>query len=94
MFEESGKGYFEEYIFHNGKPRKLKLYLPVKKRKADQHITITSVPETAFVIARERGHNAERKASEKVMSFLQEHHPLLIRTARKFYVCVYDDICE
>ena len=94
MFEESGKGYFEEYIFQNGKPRKLKLYLPVKKRKAEQHITITSISETAFVIARERGYTAERKTSEKVIGFLQEHHPLLIRTARKFYVCAYDDICE
>jgi predicted transcriptional regulator YdeE len=42
MFEESGDGYFEEYIFQNGKPRKLKLYLPVKKRKTEQHITITT----------------------------------------------------
>ena len=94
MFEESGDGYFEEYIFQNGKPRKLKLYLPVKKRKIEQHIAITSIPEAAFVIAREKGYNAERKASEKVMAFLQERHPLLIRNAQKFYVCSYDDICE
>lgn len=94
MFEESGNSYFEEYIFQNDKPRKLKLYLPVKKRKAEQHITITSVPETAFVVAREKGYNAERKASEKVMNFLQERHPLLIRNTRRFYVCAYDDICE
>ncbi len=99
MFEESGDGYFEEYIFHSGKPRKLKLYLPVKKRKAEQHIAITSVPDMAFVIARGQGYNAERKASETVMMFLQEHHPLLIRSAQRFYVCEYrtalhDDICE
>ncbi|MDR1630665.1 MAG: helix-turn-helix domain-containing protein [Oscillospiraceae bacterium] len=99
MFEESGNGYFEEYIFQNGGPRKLKLYLPVKKRKKEQHISITSISEMSFVVGREkghllRGHNAERKASEKVMNFLQEHHPLLIRNAQKFYVCCYDDICE
>ncbi|MDD4494828.1 MAG: AraC family transcriptional regulator [Eubacteriales bacterium] len=94
MFEESREGYFEEYIFQNGKPRKLKLYLPVKKRKTEQHITITSVPEMNFIIASDQGYNAERKASEKVMTFLQEHHPLLIRNARKFYVCAYDNVCE
>ena len=94
MFEESGDGYFEEYIFYNGRPRKLKLYLPVKKRKKEQHITITSVPKMTFVIAREQGYNAERKASEKVMAYLQEHSPLLIRNAQQFYVCAYDDTCE
>jgi len=94
MFEQAEEGYFEEYIFQNGKPRKLKLYLPVKKRKAEQHITIISVPEMTFVITRGQGYNAEQKASEKVMTYLQEHHPLLIRNAQKFYVCAYDNVCE
>ncbi len=93
MFEESGAGCFEEYLFQNGKPRKLKLYLPVQKRKAEQHIAIAAVPETAFVVAREKGHGAERRASERVMAFLQERHPLLIRNARRFYVCVDQDVC-
>lgn len=100
MFEESGNAYFEEYIFQSGSregsclPAKLKLYLPVKKRKKERHIAITSISEMSFVIARESGYNAERKASEKVMAYLQEHHPLLIRNAQKFYVCAYDNVCE
>jgi len=94
MFEESGNAYFEEYIFSNGKPRKLKLYLPVKKRKTEQHIFITTENCMSFIIARESGYNAERKASEKIMAFLQKRHPLLIRNARKFYVCSYGDVCE
>ncbi len=93
MFEESGAGYFEEYLFQNGKPRRLKLYLPVKKRKAEQHIRIATAPEMVFVIARKSGRAAERRASEQVMTFLREQHPLLIRNARKFYVCAYDDSC-
>jgi len=93
MFEETG-AYFEEYIFHNGKPRKLKLYLPVKKRKTEQHITIKAIPESAYIIAREKGYNAERKASEKVMAFLQEHYPLISRNAQKFLVCACDDVYE
>ena len=92
MFEKSGDRYFEEYLFQNGKPRKLKLYLPVKKRKTEQHITITTEPERTFIAAKESGYNAERKASEKVVSFLQEHHPLLIRHAQNFYVCIYDSV--
>ena len=91
MFEESGDRYFEEYILQNGRPRKLKLYLPVIKRKAERHITITSEPEKTFIIVREKGYDAERKASEKVMAFLQRYHPLLIRYAHRFFVCAYDD---
>ncbi|MFR2464491.1 MAG: hypothetical protein ACLTA1_01700 [Clostridia bacterium] len=93
MFEESGEGIFEEYFFQNGKPRKLKLYLPVKKRKVEQHITITAEPEKTFIIAKEKGYNAERKASEMVMAFLQQH-PLLIRNAQRFYVCTYNGVYE
>ncbi len=92
MFEGSGDGYFEEYLFQGGKPRKLKLYLPVRKRKVARYITMETVHEACFLIAREKGPNAERQASERVMSFLQEHHPLLLRGAQRFYVCVCDDI--
>lgn len=94
MFEQSEDGYFEEYLLKKGKPFKLKLYLPVKKRKTARHITISQIPEMAFIIAREKSSNAERKASEKVMEFLQERYPLLIRNAKHFYVCAYDDVCE
>jgi AraC family transcriptional regulator len=94
MFEDSGEGCFEEYLFQNGKPRRLKLYLPVKKRRTARHIAIERVSETFFLIARERGHNAERKASEKVMSFLQERYPLLLQSVQRFYGCVHDDFCE
>ncbi|MDR0861424.1 MAG: helix-turn-helix domain-containing protein [Oscillospiraceae bacterium] len=94
MFEQSDSGYFEEYLFrngknpHGGKPYKLKLYLPVKKRRAAQHFRILQEPEKAFVAARASGHNAEHKASKAVMDFLQAHYPLLIRNARHFYVSV------
>lgn len=94
MFEESGNAYFEEYIFQDGSPHKLKLYLPVKKREKEQHISISFTSEMVFVIARESGYNAERKASEKVMTYLQEYHPLIIRNAQKFYVCAYDNVYE
>ena len=93
MFEQSGDGYFEEYLFSKGKPRKLKLFLPVKKRKAAQHIRISRISEMVFIVASENGNNAERKASEKVIDFLKERYPLLVKNAQRFYVCAYDDVC-
>ena len=93
MFEESGT-YFEEYLFSNGKPHKLKLYLPVKKRKAEQHISILNEEKKMFIAARETGYNAEHKASEKVIGFLQKHYPLMLRNTRRFYVRAYGDVYE
>jgi len=87
MFEESGEDYFEEYIFQNGKPHRLKLYLPVKKRKAAQHIKIMQISEMQFITARESGHNAEKKAAKKVMDYMREAFPNSLRNARCFYVC-------
>lgn len=95
MFGPSGDGYFEEYLFKNGSPYKLKLYLPVKKRRTTQHISILQIPETAFVIARAAGgDSAERKASETVMNFLHEYYSVLLQNARHFYVCAYADVYE
>ena len=93
MFEQSSDGYFEEYLFSKDRLNKLKLYLPVKKRKTAQHISISRISEMNFIEASEKGNHAERKASEKVMSFLKAQYPLLIKDARRFYVCAYDDIC-
>ena len=86
--------YFEEYLFKNGKPYKLKLYLPVKKRKSEHYITINCLEKMTFLIAKESGYNAERKASEKLMNYLQESSPILLRNVRKFYVCEYENSCE
>ena len=92
MFEQAEEGYFEEYLFKDGKPNKLKLYLPVKKRGTARHIAITQEPEKVFLIARESGKDAERKASEKVMGFLQERYPLLVRNSNRFYVSKRGDV--
>ena len=91
MFESSGDGYFEEYIFRDGKPHKLKLYLPVKKRKLQHRISIESVEEMTFVTAREIGRSAEKRAAERVMAVLGDRYPFLIQNARRFFVCVQGD---
>ncbi|MDR1464575.1 MAG: helix-turn-helix domain-containing protein [Oscillospiraceae bacterium] len=87
MFEQSDEGYFEEYLFRNGAPQRLKLFLPVQKRREAQHIRIVREPERIFLIARATGPLAERRAAETVMDFLQSRYPLLVRSARRFYVC-------
>jgi len=47
-----------------------------------------------FLIAREAGRDAERKAFEKVMGFLQERYPLTVRNSQRFYVSVRGDVWE
>lgn len=94
MFEQSEEGYFEEYLFRDGRPYKLKLYLPVRKSGRARHIAIKTIPEMTFVTARRKGTDAERRAAECVISFLQEHCPRLITGSRRFYVCAYSDVCE
>ncbi len=94
MFEQSDDGYFEEYLFKNSKPHKLKLYLPVKKRKSAEHIMITQIQDRSFIISKVSGINAEHKASEKVINYLSEHYPLIISNVRNFYVCTYDNTYE
>ncbi|MCL2433545.1 MAG: GyrI-like domain-containing protein, partial [Clostridia bacterium] len=93
MFEEAAGDYFEEYLIQNGQPRRLKLYLPVQKRRAGQHIMIATESEMHFITAQEQGPGAERWASKRLMAFLQERHPLMIRNARRFYVCFDDNLC-
>ena len=87
MFEESGEGYFEEYLLQNGVPQKLKLYLPVTKRRGAAHISIAELPERHFLLAKASGFDAEQRAAEQVTEFLRACHPLLIQNAKRFYVC-------
>jgi AraC-like DNA-binding protein/DNA gyrase inhibitor GyrI len=92
MFEQEDEGYFEEYFFHRDKnlgdrtTQKIKLYLPIKKRRDAQHIVISERKESSYIIAKECGEDAERRASERVLLFLRKHYPLLLHNARQFYV--------
>ena len=87
MFEEAGGGYFEEFLMKNGKPHRLKLYVPVRKRKTAQHISMAQRNETAFLVARKSGNNAEQMAAEAVINYLKKNNPQVIKTAERFYVC-------
>lgn len=44
MFEYADEPYFEEYLLKNGRPARLKLYLPIRKRGEDTRISLIGNP--------------------------------------------------
>jgi len=68
--------YFEEYLYKNGStvPYRLKLYLPVIKRDDYSKLLLTNY-KANFLVCREQGWNAEKKASEKIIRFICENYP-------------------
>ena len=86
MFEYTDQPYYEEYILKNGKPAKLKLYLPIRKRNEDTRISLINNPGLRFIVSRAGGHNAEKIASQTVIDYLTTHHPYVVRTSKEFYL--------
>ena len=85
MFEYTGEPYYEEYILKNGKPAKLKLYLPIKKRGEDVKITIIDNPGYIFITAKANGYGAEESASRKMVGYLTAHCPHIINSSKELY---------
>lgn len=85
MFEYTDEPYYEEYLLRNGKPYRLKLYLPIRKRSPDTRITLTANPGLHFLAARADGCNAEKTASQAVFHYVSAHHPEIIRTSKELY---------
>jgi AraC-like DNA-binding protein len=86
MFENIDEPYYEEYIMHNGKPVKLKLYLPIHKRDEDTKITLTGNPELRFITAKASGYNAEKIASQTVVDYFTRHYPYLMKSSPALYL--------
>lgn len=86
MFEYTDEPYYEEYILKNGKPVKLKLYLPIRKRKEDTKICLMINPRLRFIVSEVKGRNAEKIASQAVIDFLLKHYPYIIRASKEFYL--------
>lgn len=86
MFQESDKQYFEEYIYKQGKIKKLVLYLPIEKRNNYNKISLKYCDDMMFLVSRNKGVNAEENASKTVLEFLSDHYPYLVKTAKSFYV--------
>ncbi|MDR0287586.1 MAG: AraC family transcriptional regulator [Clostridiales bacterium] len=86
MFEYTNEPYYEEYILKNGKPAKLRLYLPIQKRKYETTIKLVSNPDLNFAVSAAKGYNAEKMAAKAVIDFLSEHYPYILNTSREFYL--------
>lgn len=86
MFEYADEPYYEEYIIKNGKPVKLKLYLPIRKRSEDTKITLINNPELKFIVSKAKGYNAEEAASQAVIDYLLLHYPYIVVTSKEFYL--------
>lgn len=86
MFEYTDQPYYEEYILRGGRPTKLKLYLPIRRRHEDTKITLVPDPDLRFIAASAAGYGAERRASRAVIDYLAAHHPYIVRTSKEFYL--------
>lgn len=86
MFEYTGEPYYEEYILKNGRPAKLKLYLPIKKRGKETKITLIRNPGLRFIVSKAKGYNAEKIASQTVIDYLTARYPYILRVSKDFYL--------
>ena len=86
MFEYTDENYYEEYILKNGRPVKLKLYLPIRKRGEDTKITLVNNPELRFIVSKAKGNNAEKIASRTVINYLTAYYPYVVKTSKEFYL--------
>jgi len=86
MFEYTDEPYYEEYILKNGKPAKLKLYLPIRKRSEETKITLINNPRLHFIVARAKGYNAEHIASQTVVEYLTAQYPYIAKASKELYV--------
>ncbi len=87
MFEYTDEPYYEEYIMNNGKPVKLKLYLPIQKRDEETKIALIGNPELRFIAAKAKGYNAEKIASQTVVDYLTTYYPYIVKSSNELYLC-------
>lgn len=93
MFNYSGQAneryqskYFEEYLCKNARPVRLKLYLPVVRKKELLKITIEKAEDMCFLVSSCEDFNAEKNASRAVVEYLSENYPYVIKNAKNFYL--------
>ncbi len=94
MFEYTNEPYYEEYLLRNGKPTKLKLYLPIQKRSENTNISLVRNPNMYFLISKSKGYNAEKTASKKVIDFLDKRYPYILKMSKEFYLCKDINTCS
>lgn len=93
MFEQADEPYLEEIFFRSGKPVRLKLYLPVKKRTTAVIHVAEDGPFT-FLTSSQTGPDAEQIASRRVVDFVRVACPWLLQAARRFITSWKGDVVE
>ena len=78
--------YFEEYLCKTARPVRLKLYLPVIRKKELLKISIEKSVNMSFLVSSCEGFNAEKNASRAVVEYLSENYPYVIKNAKNFYL--------
>jgi len=91
MFEYTDEPYYEEYMVKNGRPVKLKLYLPIKKRGGETKISLISDPGLRFIVASAEGYNAENIASRTVVDYLSARYSYIVSTSKELYLSKTDN---
>ena len=93
MFEQDDIPYFEEYVRKDGGVKKLILRLPIRPRENFYKIAITRFEDRRFVTASQRGPGAEKAASDRVVDYIAERYPFLLKTQKEFYVARANGVC-
>lgn len=86
MYQPAKTPYFEEYLIKNGKAEKLRLFLPVQRRKDNARILWKRNPGLRFLVAKADGPRAEQIASQTVIQFLSGFYPEILQKAGCFFL--------
>ncbi len=93
MFAYTDEPYYEEYMLRNGAPVKLKLYLPIRKRREETKISVTNNPQLRFLAAKAEGSHAETAASRLVAEYVTAYYPHLVKSFKELLLQKGGDFC-
>lgn len=100
MFEYAGitentykNCYFEEYYYKDACPIRLKLYLPLVRRKACVKITLEASKNLRFLVSTKMGIDAEKEASNAIIAYLSRNYPNTMKNVREFFCKQNGDTC-
>lgn len=93
MFEQTQEEPFEEYFFAHNRPVRLKLFLPVKRKKQAAALCLKEMDSQYFLAAERTGGESESEASRCVLQYLQKNDPTYIGLDSRFLVCRLGESC-
>lgn len=84
--------YFEEYLYKNNRPYRLKLYLPVVRQGDFLKLQMERL-DCRLLTCTKSGVDAQTRAGEQLMAYLRQQHPYLLLQTHQFYVCEKGNQC-